>query len=73
MSDIHIHSQLEHSLRKSKAQLIPLQDKIEILRICMKETQKYELLTTNQYLKQMELVADILEDISQKKMQSQRL
>ena len=73
MSDIHIHSQLEHSLRKRKVQLIPLQDKIEILRICMKETQKYELLTTNQYLKQMELVADILEDISQKKMQSQRL
>ena len=73
MSDIHIHSQLEQSLRKRNTQLIPLQDKIEILRICMKETQKYELLTTNQYLKQMELVADILEDISQKKMQPQRL
>jgi hypothetical protein len=62
MSDIHIHSQLEHSLRKSTAQLIPLQDKLEILRTGMEETQKYELLTTNQY-KQMALVVDILKDI----------
>ena len=72
MNDIHIHSQLEHSLRKSKAHLIPLQDKLEILRICMEETQRYELLTTNQYLKQMALVVDILEDISQKNTQAQR-
>ena len=28
------------------------------------EVYKYELLTTNQYLKQMELVLDILNDIS---------
>jgi hypothetical protein len=58
---------------KSKIQLIPLQDKLEILRKCMEETQKYKLLTTNQYLKQMALVVDILEDISQNNMQAQRL
>lgn len=43
---------------------MPLQDKLDILRINIEETQKYELLTTNQYLKQIELVVDILEELS---------
>jgi len=64
MSEIHFYSQFKHLLRKRKTRLIPLQDKIEILRIFMEGTQKYELLTTNQYLKQMELVIEILDDIS---------
>ncbi len=35
-----------------------------MLRKTLEETQKYELLTTNQYLPQMELLVEILEDIS---------
>jgi len=44
--------------------LIPLQGKVELLRESIGEVQKYELLTTNQYLKQMELLVEILEDVS---------
>jgi hypothetical protein len=51
--------------------LIPLQDKLEILRLSIEETEKYELLTTNQYLKQMELVLDVLDDLSHKATQTQ--
>ena len=43
---------------------MPLQDKLDILRINIEETQKYELLTPNQYLKKIELVVDILEELS---------
>lgn len=64
MNNTNIHPQLEYSSRKHKTQLIPLQDKLDILRINIEETQKYELLTTNQYLKQIELVVDILEELS---------
>lgn len=45
---------------------IPLQEKVELLEKSVEEVQKYELLTTNQYLQQMELVLEILQDISQK-------
>ena len=38
--------------------------KIDELTRSVSEVYKYELLTTNQYLKQMELVLDILNDIS---------
>ncbi len=44
--------------------MAPLQRKVELLRRSVDETQKYELLTTNQYLQQMELVIQILEDVS---------
>ena len=44
--------------------MIPLHDKVEQLRARLGEVQKYELLTTNQYLHQMELVLEILDDIS---------
>lgn len=43
---------------------IPLKVKVEMLRKTLEETQKYELLTTNQYLSQMELLVEILEYIS---------
>lgn len=41
-----------------------LLDKVELLRTSIEEVQKYELLTTNHYLQQMELLLEILEDIS---------
>ena len=41
-----------------------LERKIDELNRSVSEVYKYELLTTNQYLKQMELVLDILNDIS---------
>ncbi len=55
---------LEHTLRKRDAQTVPLQLKVEKLRKSLEETQKYELLTTNQYLPQMELLVEILQTIS---------
>lgn len=64
MNDINTYSHFEPSSRRRKARLIPLQDKLEILELSIEETQKYELLTTNQYLRQMELVIDILDDLS---------
>jgi len=47
-----------------KAKLIPPESKLEILKLLIEETQKYELLTTNQYLPQIELVVGILEELS---------
>ncbi|MHA2394797.1 MAG: hypothetical protein ACXAEX_22945 [Promethearchaeota archaeon] len=55
---------LEQISRKPKAQMIPLHVKVELLKNSIEETQKYELLTTNQYILQMEQVIEILEDIS---------
>ena len=43
---------------------IPLHEKVELLEKSVEEVQKYELLTTNQYLQKMELVLEILQDIS---------
>jgi len=54
----------DHSSSGSHVPLIPLQDKVELLRTSIDEVQKYELLTTNHYLHQMELLLEILEDIS---------
>jgi hypothetical protein len=42
-----------------------IEDKIQILKQSVSEVYKYELLTTNQYLKQMELVLDIFNDLSE--------
>lgn len=39
-------------------------DKLVLLNLFIEETEKYELLTTNQYLKHMVLVLDILDDIT---------
>lgn len=44
---------------------IPLQILVEMLRKTLEETQKYKLLTTNQYLPQMELLVEIVDDICQ--------
>lgn len=47
-----------------KSKLIPPESKLGILKLLIEETQKYELLTTNQYLPQIELVVGILEELS---------
>jgi hypothetical protein len=49
---------------RDKSKLIPSETKLEILKLLLEETQKYELLTTNQYLPQIELVVGILEGVS---------
>jgi len=55
---------LEYKSRKREAQLTPLQNKVEQMRKSLEEIQKYELLTTNQYLLHMELLVEILQAIS---------
>jgi hypothetical protein len=42
-----------------------IESKIQELTQSVSEVYKYELLTTNQYLKQMELVLEIFNDISE--------
>jgi len=49
-----------------KSKSISPQDKIHVLKLLIEETQKYELLTTNQYLPQIELVVGILEELSER-------
>jgi len=56
---------LEYPSRKREAQKIPLPVKWELLRKSVEEVQEYELLTTNQYLRQMELLLEILQENSQ--------
>lgn len=41
-----------------------LLDKIERLKSRVREVQKYELMTTNQYRKQVALIIEILEDLA---------
>jgi hypothetical protein len=56
---------MHHRLSKEhETKSIHLQVKVDMLRKSLEETQKYELLTTNQYLSQMELVVEILQAIS---------
>ena len=57
---------LEYPSRTHEALKVPLAVKVELLRKSVEEVQKYELLTTNQYLQQMDLLLEILQDISQK-------
>ena len=64
MNKINVNSRYELSTLRGKAKQIPLRDKLAMLKLNLEETEKYELLTTNQYLKHMVLVIDILDDIS---------
>ena len=41
-------------------------DKIETLKSRVKELQMYELMTTNQYRRQVTLILEILEDLARK-------
>ena len=54
-----------------KSKSIDPQDKIHVLKLLIAETQKYELLTTNQYLPQIELVVGILEELSKLALEKQ--
>jgi hypothetical protein len=56
---------IEYPSRRREDQNIPLPVNVELLRKSVEEVQKYELLTTPQYLQQMELLIEILQDISQ--------
>lgn len=66
MKNINANSRFELSTLRQKAKQIPLEDKLEMLKLSIEETEKYELLTTNQYLKHMILVVDILDDLADK-------
>jgi hypothetical protein len=57
---------MQHELSSSEhvQKMTPLQVKVELLRKSLEVTQKYELLTTNQYLNQMELLVEILQEVS---------
>lgn len=50
-------------LRKGRAPEEELSAKVEALNRSVMEVQKYELLTTNQYLQQMEILLSIIQDI----------
>jgi len=67
LNKINVNSRYELSTLRGKTKQIPLHDKLEMLNLCIEETEKYELLTTNQYLKHMILVIDILDDLTEKK------
>ena len=66
MNKIKVKSRYELSTLRGKTKQISLHDKFEMLKLSIEETEKYELLTTNQYLKHMILVIDILDDLTQK-------
>ena len=51
-------------INKKIREAVGIPDKVEMLTKSVSEVAKYELLTTNQYLQQMELVLAIFEDIS---------
>ena len=63
MKSILIQNLSKSFPRKGEPRLISIKDKIEDLKLNI-ETQKYELLTANQYLKHMELVVSILGNYS---------
>ena len=50
-------------LRIRKAPEMELSAKVDALNRSVMEVQKYELLTTNQYLQQMEILLSIIQDI----------
>ena len=56
----------QHTAWKRGSEKIPLPEKVDQLRNSFNEVQKYELMTTNQYLKQMTLLLEILQDITNK-------
>ena len=53
-------------INKKIREAVGIPDKVQMLVQSVSEVSKYELLTTNQYLQQMELVLEMLQDISQK-------
>ena len=51
-------------INKKIREAVEIADKVQMLTKSIHEVSKYELLTTNQYLQQMELVLAIFNDIS---------
>lgn len=54
---------LERLLGGAPSEEEPLTEKLEELNRSVAQVQKYELLTTNQYLHQMDIILSILHDI----------
>jgi hypothetical protein len=54
---------LERLIGRTQPEDEPLSEKMEALYKSVAEVQKYELLTTNQYLQQMDLIVSILQEI----------
>jgi len=61
-------NEMSHEMGNGSGHLVAskpdVKGKIEELSRSVSEVYKYELLTTNQYLKQMELVLDIFHELS---------
>ena len=58
-----VNKVLERLIGRTQPEEEPLSEKMEALRKSVDEGQKYELLTTNQYLQQMDIIVSILKDI----------
>ena len=58
-----VNNMLERLIGRTQPREEPLSEKMETLYRSVSEVQKYELLTTNQYLKQMNIIVSILQDI----------
>ena len=58
-----VNKMLERLMGRDQPQEEPLSEKMDALNRSVSEVQKYELLTTNQYLQQMDIIVSILHDI----------
>jgi len=58
-----VNKVLERLMGGAQSEVEPFSDKMEALHRSVSEVQKYELLTTNQYLQQMDIIVSILHDI----------
>jgi guanylate kinase len=58
-----VNKLVERLMGRTQPKEDPLADKMEELYRSVAEVQKYELLTTNQYLQQMDIIVSILQDI----------
>jgi len=60
-----VNKVLERLMGRTQPEEEPLSEKMEALHRSVSDVQKYELLTTNQYLKQMDIIVSILSDIQE--------
>ena len=58
-----VNNMLERLMGRTQPKEEPLSDKMVALQKSVAEVQKYELLTTNQYLQQMDLILSILVEL----------
>lgn len=68
----HVYHEMENKTQAPHTQS-SIEGKIQELTRSVSEVYKYELLTTNQYLKQMELVLQIFNEITETIPSQQRL